>query len=139
MAQADGRVEQLERKIDSLATVIGTLSTDVAVLSSAMVRVERDIAADRIERVNIAKEVGAYGIQMTKFVAGLAHLETTINAIQPTVAELTEEHNEREGAAKLASKAANVGKALYAMIAGVATGIVTSIGWLWWLFNNRGR
>lgn len=145
MAQGD-RVDQLETKIDVLTGVVGELrtavaalvglKTDVAVLTSGMARIERDIAAATGERQNIAKEIGVYGIQLTKFTSTLAGLESAFNALKPHVDTLRQDYSEREGSIKNAGRLSKM--------VGVIWGVVTTIGALIagaavWLSSGGGR
>lgn len=131
-APVDYRVEQIERHLAQLTEAVHGLDKTVAVVVSGMERIERDIATGAVERARIATEVGAFGIQMTKFVATYASLETAVNALKPTVTELSERQLEREGATKAATMAGKFVIGLWALLSGIAGAAIT-------FFAARGR
>lgn len=130
MVSQDGwRVEQLERKIDGLAAAVAEVKTDVAVLTAGMARIERDVQTAQSERAKIATELGAYGIQLTRFTSSIDNVEKSISFIKPQVAELRESESEREGAVKAATWAGKIITGAWMIGSGIVGAILALVSY----------
>lgn len=121
-------VQELEKKIDQLDARMGGLETAVAVMQAGVVRIERDIAAAGQERSRIASELGAYGIQLTKFVAEIGGVNQILHKLEPAVQSLQQDRAMVIGGAKAVGAATGtIGRMAWA-IGGAVAGIAVAIG-----------
>jgi chromosome segregation ATPase len=132
------RMAEIESDIRELRKEVQQLTTNVALCHAAVERVGKDVAVASTERSKITSELGAFGIQLTKFVSEVASVKDAVNEIRAqavvTQTEIQGLKTDRAvviGVGKVAGQAGGLmGRIAIIVASGLIGAGVTIIGWI---------